>query len=287
MIWGLFPLYWPLLEPAGAIEILAHRVLWSAVCMGIVTVVLRRGRALGALLRSPRQLWILLGAAVVITVNWGTYIWAVNHGHVVEASLGYFMNPLVSVALGVLVLGERLRRAQWVALSLVVVAVLILAIDHGRPPWIALVLAVSFATYGLAKKQADAGAIESLTVETTLLVPFAAAWLVLLASRGTLEFGANGPGHTLLLMGAGLLTAVPLVLFGAAATRLSLVSLGLLQYLAPILQFLIGVLWYSEEMSTGRWAGFALVWVALLLFTHESIRHRRRQLSLAAAVPTP
>ena len=281
LIWGMFPLFWPLLEPAGAAEILAHRIIWSALCMTVVVIAARRVARLKALARDRRSLLILAGAASAISVNWGTYIWAVNAGHVVEASLGYFINPLVSVAFGVLLLGERLRRAQWVAVGIAVIAVIVLAVDHGRPPWIALTLAVSFATYGLAKKQADAGAFESLTLETALLTPFALAYVGFLASTGDLEFGAHGLGHMVLLMTAGLLTAVPLVLFGAAATRMSLVSLGLLQYLAPILQFAIGVLVYSEAMPPVRWIGFALVWAALILFTFETINHRRKQLLLA------
>lgn len=281
LIWGMFPLFWPLLEPAGAAEILAHRIIWSALCMALVVVAARRVARLKALARDRRTLLILAGAAIAISVNWGTYIWAVNAGHVVEASLGYFINPLVSVAFGVLLLGERLRRAQWVAVGIAVIAVIVLAVDHGRPPWIALTLAVSFATYGLAKKRADAGAFESLALETTLLTPLALVYVAFLASTGDLAFGAHGLGHVVLLMTAGLLTAVPLVLFGAAATRMSLVSLGLLQYLAPILQFAIGVLVYSEAMPPVRWIGFALVWAALILFTFETINHRRKQLLLA------
>lgn len=282
VIWGLFPLYWPLLEPAGAVEILAHRIIWSAVCMAVVLVALRRLPALRTLLRDRRRVAILAAAAVVITVNWGTYIWGVNNGHVVEASLGYFINPLVTVALGVVVLGERLRTAQWVAVAIALVAVVVLTVDYGRPPWIALTLAATFATYGLAKKQAATGAFESLAVETTLLTPFALAYVAWLALTGASTFGTEGAGHALLLVIAGVLTAVPLVLFGAAATRMSLVSLGLLQYLAPILQFSIGVWWFHEAMPPARWAGFALVWVALVLFTTETMVHRRRQLALTA-----
>ncbi|WP_319804668.1 EamA family transporter RarD [Nocardioides malaquae] len=283
VIWGLFPLYWPLLEPASATEILAHRIFWSAVCMVVVVVALRRWRRLQPLVRDRRRLALLTVAAVVITVNWGVYIWAANNGHVVDASLGYFINPLFSVALGVFVLGERLRPLQWIAVAIAVVAVVVLTVGVGRPPWIALLLAASFGTYGLAKKKAAAGAFESLTVETLLLTPFALAYVVWLTSVGTATFGTQGPGHAALLVLAGAVTAVPLVLFGAAATRMTLASLGLLQYLAPILQFALGVWWLGEAMPTVRWVGFALVWVALVVFTTEALmHHRRRQLLLAA-----
>lgn len=281
LIWGLFPLYWPLLKPAGAVEILSHRVIWSAVCMAVVIIVLRRADRVRAAIADRRRLAILAAAAVVITINWGTYIWGVNAGHVVETSLGYFINPLVTVTLGVLVLGERLRPMQWAAVAVAVLAVVVLTVDLGRPPWIALVLAVSFGGYGLAKKQAATGAFESLTIETGLLAPIAVGYAVWLAVSGEAAFGHEGPGHAGLLVVAGVLTAVPLVLFGAAASRMSLVSLGLLQYLAPILQFSIGVFWFGEEMPAARWAGFALVWVALVVFTAESINHRRKQLRMA------
>lgn len=282
LIWGLFPLYWPLLEPAGALEILAHRMVWSALCMILVIVATRRIASLRRVAADRRTLIWLLVAAVVVSCNWGIYIWAVNNHHVVETSLGYFINPLVTVALGVLVLGERLRRAQWAAIALALIAVVILTTDFGRPPWIALGLAATFAFYGLAKKKANAPASEALTVETLALAPFALAFWGWLAWQGDSTFTSEGPGHASLLALAGLLTAVPLVLFGAAATRMSLVSLGLLQYLAPVLQFLIGVAVYDEHMPATRWIGFVLVWGALILFTFESLRHRRRQMLLAA-----
>lgn len=279
-LWGAFPLYWPLLEPAGAIEILAHRVLWSAVTMLGIVVLLRRTRQFLSCLRD-RRTRILLGlAALVITVNWATYIWGVNNERVVETSLGYFINPLVTVLMGVVILGERLRRLQWVALAIAFGAVLVLTLDYGRLPWVALVLAFSFGSYGLAKKTANVGAVESLTVETLFIAPLAASYVGWLAWQGTAEFGANGPGHALLLSTTGIVTAIPLICFGAAAIRVSMVSLGLLQYLAPVLQFALGVLWYHEDMPTGRWIGFGLVWVALVIFTVEAVNHRRRQLRL-------
>jgi len=281
-LWGAFPLYFPLLEPAGADEILAHRILWSALTMGALVVALGRVPDLRAIATTPRTRRILLVGAVVITSNWATYIWGVNHDHVVETSLGYFINPLVTVLMGVFLLGESMRRLQWAALGVAAVAVVVLTVDYGRPPWVALILAFSFGTYGLAKKQADVGAVESLAFETAVLAPFAAAYVGWLVVSGQSTFGTDGAGHAVLLATTGIVTAIPLICFGAAATRLSMVTLGLLQFLAPVLQFLVGLLIVGEEMPVGRWIGFALVWLALVVFTFESITHRRRQLALAA-----
>ncbi|MFD1947583.1 EamA family transporter RarD [Nocardioides aestuarii] len=281
-MWGLFPLYWTLLEPAGAVEILAHRVLWSLVTVSLVVAVLRRGRDVAAVLRNPRTRWLLLVAAVVISVNWGGYIWGVNNGRVVETSLGYFINPLVTVLMGVVVLGERLRRLQWAAVGLAAVAVLVLTIDYGRPPWIALLLAFSFATYGLAKKTANVDAVESLAVETLYIGPVAAAYVGWLVATGASSFGTEGAGHAVLMTTTGIVTVIPLLCFGAAAIRISMVTIGLLQYIAPILQFALGVLWYDEPMPASRWIGFVLVWIALVVFTWEALTHRRRQLRLVA-----
>src|SRR6476469_4807821 len=194
-MWGFFPLYWPLLEPAGAVEILAHRIFWSMIVMLGVVLVLRRGPALRATFADRRTRWLLALASILITINWGTYIYGVNSHHVVETSLGYFINPLVSVLLGVVVLGERLRRLQWIALALAGVAVLALTVEYGRPPWISLVLAFSFGSYGLAKKKANAGAVESLVLETLLVSPVALGYIVFLMSTGASTFGTNGDGH--------------------------------------------------------------------------------------------
>jgi chloramphenicol-sensitive protein RarD len=281
-MWGGFPLYWPLLEPAGSVEILAHRILWSLITMAVLLVALRRTRQFRALFGDRRVFSLLTLAAAVITLNWGTYIYGVTSGRVVETSLGYFINPLVTVLMGVLILGERLRPLQWLAITIGGLACLVLTADYGHPPWIALILACSFGTYGLAKKQAGVEAVESLTLETMLIAPFAAAYVAWLVARGDSTFTTQGAGHALLFMSTGLVTAVPLLCFGGAAIRVSMVTLGLLQYLAPIIQFGLGVLWFHEDMSAGRWIGFALVWVALAIFTVESIRHRRRHLRLTA-----
>jgi chloramphenicol-sensitive protein RarD len=281
-MWGGFPLYWPLLEPAGALEILAHRVLWSLVTIGLLLVLLRRTAQFRALFRHRRTFLLLALAAFTITFNWATYIWGVNNGRVVETSLGYFINPLVTVLMGVLILGERLRPLQWLAMGIATVAVVVLTLDYGRLPWVALVLAFSFGTYGLAKKSANVEAVESLALETTLIAPFAAGYLAFLAAAGRSGFAGHGAGHALLLASSGVVTAVPLICFGAAAIRVSMVTLGLLQYLAPVLQFALGVLYFHEDMPPGRWVGFVLVWVALVVFTAEATTHRRRQLRLTA-----
>lgn len=281
-LWGTFPLYWTLLEPGGAIEILAHRIVWSVLTMAVILVLARRVHHLRALVRDRRRLLLISCAAVVITVNWGGYIWGVNNGRVVETSLGYFINPLVTVLMGVLVLGERLRRLQWIAMAIAFVAVVVLTVDYGRPPWVALVLAFSFGTYGLLKKQAGVGAVESITLETMVIAPFAAAYIGWLVAAGQSNFGTHGLGHALLLTTTGIITAVPLMLFGAAAIRVSMVSLGLLQYLAPTIQFALGLLVFREDMPASRWIGFGLVWVALVIFTVEAVNHRRRQLRLVA-----
>jgi chloramphenicol-sensitive protein RarD len=281
-LWGGFPLYWPHLEPAGAIEILAHRVLWSVITMGLLVVLLRRTSQFRALFSNRRTFLLLAAAALTITFNWATYIYGVNNGKVVETSLGYFINPLVTVLMGVFILGEKLRPLQWVAMGVATFAVIVLTLDYGRLPWVALVLACSFGSYGLAKKSANVDAVESLTLETTLIAPFAAMYLGWLAAHGDSSFGAQGPGHALWLSSAGIVTAIPLLCFGAAAIRVSMVTLGLLQYLAPIIQFALGVLYFHEDMPPGRWVGFVLVWVALVMFTYEANAHRRRQLRLTA-----
>jgi len=281
-LWGGFPLYWPLLEPAGALEILAHRVVWSMLTIGLLVVVLRRTSQLRAIIADRRTFLILAVAAFTITFNWATYIYGVNNDRVVETSLGYFINPLVTVLMGVLILGERLRPLQWWAMGVATVAVVVLTLDYGRLPWVALVLAFSFGTYGLAKKSANVGAVESLALETTLIAPFAATYIGWLVATGHSNFASHGAGHALLLTSAGIVTAIPLICFGAAATRVSMVTLGLLQYLAPILQFALGVFYFHEDMPAGRLAGFVLVWVALVIFTYEANSHRRRQLRLTA-----
>ncbi len=273
---GARPLFWPLLKPAGATEILAHRMVWSLAFVAVALLIVRRWAWAGELLRQPRKLALVTVAAAVITVNWGVYIWAVNSGHVVEASLGYFINPLVTIAMGVLLLKERLRPVQWAAVGTGFAAVVVLTVGYGRPPWISLCLAFSFATYGLVKKKVNLGGIESLTAETAVQFLPALGYLLWLTARGDSTFSTEGPGHALLLAATGLVTALPLVCFGAAAIRVPLSTLGLLQYLAPVFQFLLGILYFGEAMPPERWAGFALVWLALTLLTWDALRTARR-----------
>ncbi|MEU9704976.1 EamA family transporter RarD [Streptomyces sp. NPDC047981] len=283
-MWGLVPLFWPLLKPAGAVEILAHRMVWSLAFVVVALLAVRRWGWIRELARSPRKLGLITLAASVITVNWGVYIWSVNTGHVVEASLGYFINPLVTIALGVLLLKERLRPAQWIAVGVAATAVLVLSIGYGQPPWISLILAFSFGVYGLVKKKVNIGGLESLAAETAVQFLPALAYLLWLGSQGSATFGAEGAGHAALLAATGVVTAVPLICFGAAAIRVPLSTLGLLQYLAPMFQFLLGIAYFHEAMPPERWAGFSLVWLALTILTWDALRTARRsRAELAAA----
>ena len=281
-MWGLFPLYWPLLEPADAVQILAHRILWSLVSVVVLFAVMRL--QIRSLPRDRRRLWLLVAGGALIGVNWGVYIWAVNNHHVVETSLGYFINPLVSVALGVLVLREHLRRAQWTAVGIAALGVAVLTIAAGRPPWIALTLAFSFGTYGLVKAVVNVGAIEGLVVETAALAPVALAFVA--ASSTPRNFVSHGPGHALLLMTTGAVTIAPLLAFAGAAARIPLNHLGVMFYMTPTIQFLIGILLRHEPVSAGRLAGFTLVWAALLIFTVDTATNHRRQLTIVAEAVT-
>ena len=283
-LWGLFPLYWPLLEPSSPVEVLAHRVLWSLVVVAVLLRLIGRVGAVREVVRDRGRLLRLAVAAVAVGVNWGAYIYGVTSGQVVETSLGYFVNPLVTVLLGVFVLGETLRPVQWTALGLAAVAVVVLTVDAGRPPWLALLLAGSFALYGLLKKTTGVGAVEGLAVETAVLAPVAAVYLVVLGAQGGSTFGTLGAGHAALLVTTGIVTAVPLLAFGAAARRVPLTTLGLLQYLAPTIQFLLGVLLLGEPLGLVQLVGFSLVWLALALFTADLLAHARRA---ARLVPEP
>ncbi|MFF3977777.1 EamA family transporter RarD [Streptomyces sp. NPDC001828] len=290
-MWGLVPLFWPLLKPADAMEILAHRMAWSLGLVVVVLLLMRRWAWIGELVRQPRRLALIVVAAAVITVNWGVYIWSVNAGHVVEASLGYFINPLVTIAMGVLILKERLRRAQWVAVGVGAAAVVVLTVGYGQPPWISLTLAFSFATYGLVKKQVNLGGLESLAAETAVQFLPALGYLLWLGGQGRSTFTTEGAGHAALLAATGVVTAIPLICFGGAAIRVPLSTLGLLQYLAPVFQFLLGIAYFHEAMPPERWAGFALVWLALTTLTWDALRTARatrRALAQALAnAPTP
>jgi chloramphenicol-sensitive protein RarD len=278
LLWGIFPLYFRLLDRSGAFEILLHRVLWSLLLCLVLIAIGRSWTQLRAVLRSGRQTTFLGAAALAVALNWGVYIYAVNSGQVIEASLGYFINPLVTVALGVLVLRERLRVAQWVAVGVGVLAVLVLTVDYGHVPVIALTLAGSFGMYGLLKNRvgADVGAVAGLTTETLVLAPIAAIALAVLSVNGDSTFAENPPWQAVLLISTGLITVGPLLLFASAARRVPLTTIGLLQYLTPVLQLLCGVLLLDEHMPLSRWAGFALVWSALAILTVDSLRTARK-----------
>ncbi|RBY77906.1 EamA family transporter RarD [Blastococcus sp. TF02-09] len=272
-MWGLFPLYFPLLEPAGGVEIVAHRIVWSLLFVALLLTVVRRWGLVRAAVADRRTVLVLAGASVLIAANWLIFVYGVNSGHVVETSLGYFINPLVSVLLGVVVFGERLRRLQWVAVGIAAVAVAVLTVDYGRPPWIALGLAASFGLYGLMKKVVRVEAAPGLFLETAVMTLPAIALLGFLHADGAGTFA--GAGHALLLASSGIATAVPLLLFAAAARRIPLSTVGLLQYLTPLMQLSVGVFVYDEAMPPARLAGFAVVWVALAVFTADSLRHAR------------
>jgi len=281
-VWGLFPLYWPLLEPAGALEILANRMIWSLVAVAILLGVRRDWSGFAELRHSPRRIALLGAAAVLVSVNWGTYIWAVNAGHVIETSLGYFLNPLVTIVFGVLVLNERLRPVQWLAVGIGAAAVAELAVAYGRPPWIALVLAASFGSYGLCKKLAKVPARESMAIESAFQFLPALGYLTFLQVDGRAAYGHAAWHVTVLLTFAGVVTLAPLLLFAGSTNRLPLSTVGLLQFLAPILQLACGVFIVHEQAAGSEWIGFGMVWIALAVLTWDGLRQANRP-----AVPAP
>jgi chloramphenicol-sensitive protein RarD len=274
VLWGFFPIYFKLLQPSSPLEILAHRVVWSAVFMSLLLAVLRNWRFLGRVLRSPRLFGGMTAAALLIAVNWGVYIYGVTTSRVVETALGYFITPLVLVLLGVTVQRERLRSWQWAAVAVGTIAVVVLTVDYGRLPWIALLLAASFGSYSLVKKRMSVPPAEGLFVESTVLALPALAYAVWLLAAGTATFGVSA-GHTALMVFSGVATAVPLLLFAASANRVPMVGIGVLQYVAPILQLACGLLIYHEPMPPARLAGFVLVWIALIIFTVDALRQNR------------
>jgi len=286
-LWGVFPLLFHQLKSVGAAEILAHRIVWAFVVVMVVLAVRRDRGWLAGVRATPGALPRLAAAALLIAANWLTYIWAVNNGHVVEAALGYYVNPLLTVALGVVVLGERLRRPQLAALGLGAVAVAVLTAAYGRVPWVALVLACTFAGYSFLKKSVPVGAVTSLATETLVLLPVAAAALLVLQARGDAALGHGGGGRDLLLLSLGVVTAVPLILFGVAARRIPLSLLGLLQYLTPTLQLVCGVAVFGEPLPPARLAGFVLVWAALAVLAWDAIGTARRRLAVPESLPPP
>ncbi|OBB71133.1 EamA family transporter RarD [Mycobacterium sp. 852014-52144_SCH5372336] len=276
--WGTFPAFFPLLKPASALEVLAHRIVWNLLLMVVVVAVVRR---LGDLKRITGRTWLLLAAASgLISINWGIYVYAVNNGHVVDAALGYFINPLVVVALGLIVFRERLNRAQFGALAIAVAGVVVLTVEVGAPPYIGLGLALSFGLYGAVKKVVTTDPRVSVGVEAGIAAPFAAAYIVVLQSTGHGTFTDYGGDHVALMVLSGVLTAVPLLLFAAAAQRLPLVTMGLLFYLTPVMQLTWGVVVGREPMPPARWLGFAMIWLALLVFSIDAIGRSRAEREL-------
>jgi len=274
LLWGLFPLYFMLLDIVPPIEVVAHRIIWSLVFVVIIVLLGRQWRVFVRAF-NRRTVTMLGTAAVFLAINWLVYVYAVSTDQVLQASLGYFVNPLVSVALGVVILKEKLRTAQWAAVGIAIVAVMVLTVAYGELPWIALTLGFSFGIYGLLKKYANLPSIHSLGIETAVLFPIALGILAIAFTRGDNSFAADGPGITALLILLGPVTAVPLLAFGGAAIRIPLSTLGLLQYITPIGQFLLGIFVFHELMSTGRWIGFILVWTALVVFSVDMYRHTR------------
>jgi len=279
LLWGFLPVYFRLLAPTGAFEIVAYRILFSLVfCAVLLTITNGWGR-LAALVRQPRILLTMAVAGVLIYVNWQVFVLAAVSGHVVEGALGYFINPIFTVLLGVIFLRERLRPAQWVAVGISAVAIVIIAVGYGAFPWIAIALTLSFGLYGFIKKRVGGhvDALSGLTLETAWLTPVAIVQLILVAVSSGLTFTAGGPGHSVLIVLVGVATGLPLLLFAAAASRLPLIAIGLTQYLTPVLQFIFGVVFLGEAMSTTRWIGFVLVWVALIVLTVDLVRAAQGQ----------
>ncbi len=276
-MWGLFPLYWKLLQHVPALEILSHRVTWSLGFVLLLLLLRRRWNWLKTAVRTPRTVLLFFTSATLLSINWFVYIWGVNAGFIVETSLGYFINPLVSVLMGVFFLSEQLRRWQWLAIALAAAGVVYLTIHYGALPWISLTLATSFALYGLIRKTAPLGSLEGLTLETALMFLPALGYLIYLEVLGTAAFGHVDGLTTVLLGFAGVATAVPLLCFAAGARLIKLATIGILQYIAPTLQFLIGVFIYDEPFTLDRLIGFSLIWLALIIYSGENIFFNRRQ----------
>ena len=291
-LWGLMPLLFAAMSPAGAFEIVSWRIVFGLVFCAIAIAVTRSWLRTRSLMAQRRVMLVMGLAAVLILVNWTVYVVATTTGHTVEAALGYFINPLVTIALGVVVLRERLRPAQWAAVAISILAVVVIAVGYGRMPWISLALAFSFGLYGLVKKRVGGtvDALSGLTIETVWLLPLAVGALVVMGVTGLgggVTFTSEGWPHVLVTVLTGPATAVPLLLFASSARRVSLSTLGLTQYLAPVMQLLVGVLVQHEEMSAARWAGFAIVWLALVVLTVDSFAAARASRRRTLAAPEP
>lgn len=280
--WGLFPLYFHHIAQVNAFEVILHRSVWSLAVVWVALVAMRRTAWVRPVLGDARLLGRFLASALLLAANWTTYVWAVNHGHVLEASLGYFINPLVNVALGAVFLHERPRPVQWMALAVAAFGVLWLTVSVGRPPWIALALALSFGVYGLLRKTASLGALEGLAIETLVLAPVAVPVLAWLTASGAGALSHPTPSLLAWLLASGPITAIPLLLFAQGARKLTLATMGVLQYLSPTLQFALGHWWFGEALDPGRLAGFVAIWAALALYTGEGLLRLHRQRTAGA-----
>ena len=274
VLWGAFPLYWPLLEPASALEIVSHRAVWTLVFCLVVLSITKSLKNTLVTMKRPKVAATLFLTSILISINWLVYIWATNNGHVVEASLGYYINPLIIIAFGIILLKEKMRPLQWVAVGIASLGVLVLTIDYGRLPWVALALAISWGSYGVVKKQLGLGALEGLAIETLIASLPYLLYLIYIGNKGTGQFG-HGVGITILLISAGAITAIPLLLFNGSTTRLPLTVIGLLQYITPTIQFSIGVWIRHEDMPTARWIGFIIIWVALTTLAIDLVKSSR------------
>jgi chloramphenicol-sensitive protein RarD len=280
VLWGFFPIYWKWLERVPALQLLDHRILWSFLFLFGILLWLRQGREFRAAVSSPRVLLIYAVAAILLAVNWLTYVWAVNAGFIVETSLGYFINPLLSMVLGVVILGERLRSWQWVPVALAAAGMVYLTVIYGSLPWIGLILAFSFGLYALIQKVAPLGSLHSVTLETGLLFLPAVCYLVFTEANGSGAFLHSTPVANLLMVGAGVITAVPLLMFAAATQRIPLSLVGILQYIAPTMYFFIGVLLYGEPLTLERLIGFCIIWLAIAIFAVEGFLHHQTQVGM-------
>jgi chloramphenicol-sensitive protein RarD len=278
-LWGLFPIYWPLLKPANPLEIVSHRAVWTLVFCFIILALTKTLKSTLSLLKRPKIVAGLFLSSILISINWIIYIYAANNEHVVEASLGYYINPIVVIATGVIVLKEKMRPLQWLAVGIATIGVGVLTIDYGRLPWIALGLALSWGSYGLVKKQLGLGALEGLSIETLLSSGAYLGYLIWLGNSGEGQF-SHSLKLTLLLIGGGAVTAIPLLLFNGSTNRLPLTLIGLLQYITPTIQFCIGVWYYHEDMPAARWAGFLIIWVALMSLAIDLVRSGRSSRSV-------
>ena len=273
-MWGLFPLYWPILQPASALEIVSHRAVWTMVFCIIVLAITHALKSTLETFKRPKVAVKLFTTTILISINWLVYIWATNNNHVVEASLGYYINPLIIIAFGVILLKEKMRPLQWAAVSIATIGVIVLTVDYGRLPWVALALALSWGTYGLVKKQLGLGALEGLAIETMIaFIPYC-GYLMFIGAKGEGQFG-NGIGLTALLISAGAITAIPLLLFNGSTNRLPYSTIGLLQYITPTIQFSIGVWVNNEAMPTARWVGFIFIWLALITLAGDLVKSGR------------